>query len=49
MMSMPKDERVDLLLQLFMCQLMVISHPEVFFDGIIFTRRDIDWMVSTIA
>ena len=47
--SMPKDKRIDLLLQLFQCQLMVIPHPEILFDCVIFSGWDIDRMISAVA
>ncbi len=49
LMSMPKNKRVDLLLQLFLCQLMIIPHPQIFLNSIILTSWNIDWMVSAIA
>ena len=32
-MTVPKDKRIDLLLQLFLRQLMIIPHPKVFLNG----------------
>ena len=49
LMPMPKSKCIDLLLQLLQCQLMVIPHPKIFFDSIVFTRRDIDRMITSIA
>lgn len=45
----PKDKRIDPLLQALNCQLMVIPHTEIFFNGIIFAGGNIDRMISTIA
>ena len=49
LMAMPKDKCVDLLFQAFQGLLMVIPHPEIFFDGIIFTGRNINRMISSIT
>ena len=46
---MPKDKRIDLLLQLFLCQLMIIPHPKVFLNGIIFSRGNINRMIPAVA
>ena len=49
LMSMTKDERIDLLFQLFQRQFMVIPHSKILFDSIIFSCWDIDWMVSAVT
>ena len=28
---------------------MIISHPEVFFHGVIFLRENVDWMIPSIS
>src|SRR5699024_1296470 len=49
LISMPKNKRMDLLLQFFKCELVVISHPKILFDSIVFTGRDIDRMVTAVT
>ena len=49
LMTMPKNKRIDLLFQLFQCQLMIVPHPDVFFDSVIFTGRNIDRMISAVT
>ena len=48
-MAVPENKRVDLLLQFFQRQLMVVPHPEILLDGIIFAGRDINRVISAIA
>ena len=39
---MPKNKHVDLLLQFFKRKLVVIPHPKILFNSIVFAGRDID-------
>lgn len=48
-MSMAKNIGINLLLQLLKCQFMVIPHPEILFDSIIFKGRDINRMVPAVT
>ena len=44
-----EEQIVDLLLQLLKCKLVIILHPKILFDSIVFAGRDIDRMVTTVA
>ena len=46
---MADAEGIDLLLDLLQRQLMIVTHPKVFLNGIIFIRGNMYRMVSAIA
>ncbi len=48
-MTVAKNKRIDLLLQSFQCKLVIIPHPKILFDSVVFASRDIDRMVATVA
>ena len=40
---------INLLIQLLKCQFVIIPHPEILFDRIVFAGRDINRMVPAVA
>ena len=48
-MSVPENKRIDLLLQLLKCKLVIIPHPEILFDSIVFAGGDINRMVTAVT
>ena len=49
LMTVAKDKRVDLLFQLLKRKLMIVPHPKILFDSIVFAGRDINRMVTAVA
>ena len=48
LISVPENKRIDLLFQFLKCKLVIIPHPEILLDRIVFAERDIKRMVTAI-